>query len=175
MIPSIAIKPKNLAAVAEQIIAPAKLPPTEQLLREGGDARIAIAVGQDEDGSSNKYGCQSSPNDALLAYGSSTASTISTHAFAAANSLRQRLLAAIDIETLQSIYQHELDRVRQELNHLCELDKVSGTDLIFAASGTDLHLIAAQLVAQRARQNKETNKEKNKEKAKTSAKRHRYS
>ncbi|MEB0141383.1 hypothetical protein QN363_20415, partial [Undibacterium sp. CCC2.1] len=37
--------------------------------------------------------------------------------------------------------------------------------LIFAASGTDLHLIAAQLVAQRARQNRETNKEKNKEKS----------
>ncbi|MET3115992.1 hypothetical protein AAKU64_000195 [Undibacterium sp. GrIS 1.8] len=165
MIPSIAIKPKNLAAVAEQIIAPAKLPPTEQLLREGGDARIAIAVGQDEDGVSNKYGCQSSPNDALLAYGSSTASTISTHAFLAANGLRQRLLAALNTETPQNIYQYELNRVRQELNHLCELDKVSGTDLIFAASGTDLHLIAAQLVAQRARQNKETNKEKNKEKS----------
>ena len=155
MISSIAIKPKDLAPVAGEVFAPAKLPPTEQLLREGGDARIAIAIGQDEDGISNKYGCQTSPNDALLAYGSSTASTISTHAFVAANSLRQRLLAALNTETPQNIYQYELNRVRQELNHLCELDKVSGTDLIFAASGTDLHLIAAQLVAQRARQNKE--------------------
>lgn len=119
------------------------LPPTEQLLLDGGDDRIALIAG----GMSNKYGSNSFPNDDLLAFGSSTASTISTAAFNAVNIVRNRLLQAEKMEASNLTYERELDRVGQELRQLCDLEDHPDVDVIFAASGTDLHLIATQLVA----------------------------
>jgi hypothetical protein len=43
------------------------------------------------------------------------------------------------------IYADEMNRIRQELIELCGLRKGVGADIIFAASGTDVHLLAAQL------------------------------
>lgn len=83
----------------------------------------------------------------MLAYGSSTASTISSAGFAAAHALRMRLKRFADVESRADIYEHELERVRRELIGLCELEKLPGLEIIFGASGTDLHLAACQLVA----------------------------
>lgn len=120
--------------------AHACLPPTEQLLVEGGDARIAL-----DPENLNKYGCSPFPDPGVVALGSSTASGISASGFAAADRLRNRLVQAADEASDADIYAHELKRIRQEFVRLCGVSDVHGLDVVFAASGTDLHLIAAQL------------------------------
>ncbi|MDI1277101.1 hypothetical protein [Methylobacter sp.] len=120
---------------------PDSLPSTEQLLLAGGDARLAL----DPLSGLNKYGCQPFPDPQLLAFGSSTASVISTEGFAAANRLRQKLLEAISSEShTAAIYAIEIQRIRLEWLQLCGLSDIAGLELIFAASGTDTHAIAAQ-------------------------------
>lgn len=118
------------------------LPATEQLLIEGGDARIAL----NPDGM-NRYGCPPFPDPELVALGSSTASGISTAGFAAADRLRSELLRAMRTESAADIYTRELNRVRQELNRLCGISALPGIETIVAASGTDAHLFVAQLVS----------------------------
>ncbi|MBF0550674.1 MAG: hypothetical protein HQK60_09070 [Deltaproteobacteria bacterium] len=113
---------------------------TEQLLVEGGDARIAL----DPDRALNMYGCQPFPDPDLGAFGSSTASVISNAGFAAADHLRSRLLA-VGAEPQAITYARELNRIRRELTHLCGVSDIPGLEVVFAASGTDIHLIAAQL------------------------------
>jgi hypothetical protein len=117
------------------------LPPVEKLLVEGGDARILV----DAKGL-NKYGCSPGPDTALVALGSSTASVISAAAFAEAGRFRERLLQAARNQPITQIYNRELERIRGELLQLCGLDS-SKIDVVFAASGTDIHLIAAQIAA----------------------------
>jgi hypothetical protein len=115
------------------------LPPTAQLLTEGGDARIVCgATGV------NRYGCSALPDAEVRAYGSSTASTISHAGFAAADALRTRLRDAW--EKPADTYERELDRMRGELATLCGVDELAGLEIIFGASGTDLHLFASQLM-----------------------------
>ena len=117
-----------------------RLPPTEQLLIMGGDARIAL----DPFSGLNKYGCQQFPDPDLLAFGSSTASVISTTGFAAANRLRHKLLRDIATESHTTVYAREIQRVRSEFLRSCELSDLTGLEAVFAASGTDAHLIATQ-------------------------------
>jgi hypothetical protein len=131
--PSVAIKP---ARTNNQY----SLPSTEQLLTEGGDDRIAC----DAIAGMNKYGCSPLPDPDMVALGSSTASIISNKGFAAADTLRNRLLLATASESPVSVYTRELHRVRRELTQLCGIADGSGVDVVFAASGTDIHLIAAQ-------------------------------
>lgn len=116
------------------------LPPTEQLLITGGDARIAL----DPSSGLNKYGCQPLPDPQLMSFGSSTASAISTTGFAAANQLRQKLLRDIATEPHAVVYAREIQRIRSELFRLCEISDLAGLEAVFATSGTDAHLIAAQ-------------------------------
>jgi hypothetical protein len=119
---------------------PDYLPSTEQLLIAGGDARLAL----DPFSGLNKYGCQPFPDSELLAFGSSTASVISTEGYAAANRLRQKILEAIRIQTPAAVYAEEIQRIRQEWLQLCELSDLTGLELIFSPSGTDTHAITAQ-------------------------------
>lgn len=114
------------------------LPGTEQLLISGGDARIAL----DPVNGLNKYGCQPLPDPELLAFGSSTATTISQAGFAAADQLRERLLS--ESGTDNAVYAREMQRIRLAL-----LSDLSDPDvkLVFATSGTNAHFIAARHVA----------------------------
>jgi len=125
-------------------VAAYNLPPTEQLLLDGGDARIAL----NSQTGLNKYGCGPLPNPKLLAFGSSTASTISERAFVAAANLRDRLSEELSLYSYEEIYERELDRVRSELLALCGIDKLSGTEVVIAESGTDLHALVAKLSRQ---------------------------
>ena len=127
-----------------QLRAAPPFPSTEQLLVEGGDARIILnpATG------TNKYGCSPRPDANIAAFGSATATTISDTAFFAANQLRNRLAQHAATEEAADIYTDEMQRIRHELIELCELGSCHGLDIVFAASGTDVHLIAAQLAAQ---------------------------
>ncbi len=114
-------------------------PSTEQILIAGGDDRIALSL----HGTANRYGCTPRPDPGLLALGSATASTISAEAFAAADALRLRLADSAD--DLPAVYGREMQRVRESLLSLCALSDLPGVEVVFGASGTDLHLFAAQL------------------------------
>jgi hypothetical protein len=118
-----------------------EFPSTAQLLTQGGDARIVC-----ETHGRNRYGCSPTPEPDVHAYGSSTASTISTAGFAAADALCRRLKAASSSETPHVTYARELNRVRADLKQLCGLEDLKGLEIIFGASGTDLHLFASQLL-----------------------------
>jgi hypothetical protein len=124
---------------------PAGLPPpsTQDMLCEGGDARLML----DPVSGRNRYGCTPHPADGAAHFGSATASTISPAAFAAADDLRRRLAQAGSRELAATTYASELDRVRTDLIGLCGLHDLAGLDVVFAASGTDLHLLAAELFA----------------------------
>jgi hypothetical protein len=116
---------------------------TTELLIAGGDARIVL----DPEHGQNKYGCSPFPDTSLAAFGSSTASTISATGFAAAERLRDRLAEASGHESAGLTYARELDRMRAELADLCGVADLPDLEIVFAASGTDLHLLAAQLAA----------------------------
>lgn len=126
-----------------ELANPVNLSPTEQLLLEGGDARIALEPGL----AANKYGCSPVPLPAVAEFGSSTATSISETGFSAANRLRERLVAGADDQPHELTYARELNRIRQELTQLCGVADLRGLETVFAASGTDLHLIAAHLAA----------------------------
>lgn len=119
-----------------------ELPHTAELLVQGGDARIAL----DAVRGVNRYGCAPYPAEGLLAFSSSTASVISGHGYAAADALRNIVSVALAAEPAAAIYARELARQRRELLELCGLNERE-VECVFAASGTDVHRIAAQLVA----------------------------
>jgi hypothetical protein len=108
------------------------------LLALGGDERIAVSgpFGR------NRYGCGVMPDEAVLAFASSTASTISPGAFAAAAGRLEQVLAS---RTPREAYRTGMARVRSRLAQLCGLPPAAAGNIVLAASGTDLHLIAADL------------------------------
>jgi len=137
------------SAVRPAFSSGTSIPSLAQLLVNGGDSRIAL----DTHGV-NKYGCSVAPQSAeesLFAFGSATASTISQHGFAAADDVYQKIVQAYRDEmeysqsSLYSLYEQEMQSLRQELKQLCQTG--DAVDVVFAASGTDLHLIASQLFA----------------------------
>jgi hypothetical protein len=138
---TIKLEPSVLSEIHDMQLSNVEaLPSTEQLLTEGGDARIVL----DAVSGVNKYGCSPLPDSGMVALGSSTASIISAEGFAAADRLRNRLQHAAATESPIAIYTTELNRIRRELVRLCGVSDGSGIDVVFAASGTDIHLIAAQ-------------------------------
>jgi hypothetical protein len=118
----------------------AVLPPVEVLLAEGGDDRIR----RDPATGRNQYDCPPLPDPDIADFASATASGVSTRGLAAAEALRTRLAAAP--EPAAVIYARETERVRAELIALCGLRATINLGVILAASGTDIHLLAAALV-----------------------------
>ena len=109
---------------------------TARLLTQGGDTRIELnAAGI------NSYGCGPRPDARLLQFGSSTGSVISAAGFQAAVALYRRLYSST------GSYSDEVERQRHELSWLSGASRLLGSELVFAASGTDIHLIAAHLAA----------------------------
>jgi hypothetical protein len=113
---------------------------TAELLALGGDARLTL----DPTTGLNKYGCPPTPVTSRLDFASSTASIISDAAYAEASALRERLAASPSPPA--ATYGRELDRLRGELLRLNGLSDLAGLQIAFAASGTDLHLMVAELV-----------------------------
>jgi hypothetical protein len=110
---------------------------TVRVLTQGGDTRIALnAQGL------NTYGFGPRPDSGLVQFGSSTGSVISAGGFQAAVALFRRLYGPL------GSYHQEVERQRRELSQLCGAADLLGTELVFAASGTDIHLFAAYLAAQ---------------------------
>lgn len=136
--------------VAHPRIAPAGAKPASssgslsQVLFSGGDARLDL----DPATGVSRYGCRPYPDTDLAAFGSSTASTVSERAYAAAEALWERF--ALAPEPLRArLAQVEMARLRLELIQLCGLSDLQGLDVLFAPSGTDLHLIVADLFTDR--------------------------
>jgi hypothetical protein len=120
-----------------------QLPATRQLLVAGGDDRIAL----DPLSGLNKYGCPPFPDPQLLAFGSSTASVISTESYATADRLGEKWQAALANESPDTVYAMEMQALRLEWLELCELSDMPGLELIFSPSGTDTHATVAQYTA----------------------------
>lgn len=107
------------------------------LLASGGDERIALCPTT----RLNRYGCAVVPQPGL-AFSSCTASSPSEAGFAAARALHAELLAW---RSPQDAYGRGAERLRGRLAALCGLPPTAADDIILAASGTDLHLIAVDL------------------------------
>jgi len=118
------------------------LAPTDALLIHGGDARLAL----DPIDGFNRYGCPPKPVTRGVDFASSTASIISKPAYTAVDALRRTLDTACAREAAPAVYARELDVLRGELKALNGLSDLPGLEIAFAASGTDLHLIVAELV-----------------------------
>ena len=119
------------------------LPAAQAMLAEGGDQRLAL----DPVTGRSRYGCPATPDPGPADFGSATASIISPQGFDAARTLRRRLVEADAREPRAVTYTRELQRLRVELVGLCGLQDLPGLEVVFAASGTDLHLIVAELVS----------------------------
>jgi len=128
-------------AVAPPTKAPAA-PATAELLVGGGDSRLAV----DPITGRNRYGCQPTPDPDLADFGSSTASVISDRGFDAADALRVRLYRAEPRGPSPAAYAEALERLRRGLIGLSGVQDMSDLDVIFSPSGTDLHLIIAELM-----------------------------
>ena len=120
-------------------------PPIEALalLTSGGDDRITL----DAISGQNRYGCGPQPDAGIAAFGSSTASTISTAAFAAVERLAGRLSEEAARESEPELYRQELERIRTKLTWLLGLQDMAGLKTILSPSGTDLHRVALCLTA----------------------------
>ncbi len=113
---------------------------TAQLLVSGGDERLAL-----NSQGVNKYGCAPTPDEALLSFSSSTATTISAESFAIADALRSRLVNACETTSHEQVYAQEVMRQKSEWRELIGLSH--DTRLIFSPSGTDVHAFTATHVA----------------------------
>ncbi|WP_432767796.1 MAG: hypothetical protein HEQ22_10170 [Sphingopyxis sp.] len=98
-------------------------------LASGGDARI-----RPDAGGRNIYHASVLPSDAL-AYGSSTISSISQHAF---DTLARRWRHRLDRPVAANDYAEGLAMLRARLADYFGLADAPDTDIVFAASGTDL-------------------------------------
>ncbi|WP_271022526.1 hypothetical protein [Rhizobium sp. RCAM05973] len=98
----------------------------------------------------NMYGHGPSPRPRDLAFGSSTASTISAAAFAAVGAYYDDLLREMETGSATEIYEREIGQVRHDLLRLLGLNQSQDqprVDAILATSGTDIHLFASALLA----------------------------
>src|SRR5471030_3055464 len=114
---------------------------TAALLVSGGDERIVL----DAVSGQSRYGCSPVPDADMAALGSSTATNISAAAFAAADALRASCADQLRSEPAHLVYAREIERQRAALLDYCGFAPADGVDVVLAASGTDIHLLAAAL------------------------------
>ncbi len=115
-------------------------------LVSGGDERLDCDVVS----GLNMYGYGPAPRPSDLAFGSSTASTISAAAFAEVESYYADLVREMETGSAAAIYEREIGRVRRDLLRLLGLNQLAGQphiNAILATSGTDIHLFSAALLA----------------------------
>jgi hypothetical protein len=113
--------------------------PTEHLLTQGGDSRLAV----DPHTRLNKYGCSSSPRPWAVTFSNCTASSPSDLGYEAAEESRQALLAAVvRAQRFSDGFGAEMERARDGLRSALRLESVPGAEIILAASGTDCELYA---------------------------------
>ncbi len=107
-----------------------RLPPLEELLTAGGDGRLTLEAAS----GLNCYGCRPAPRSDALCFSSSTASSISEHAWRRASDVCARLEAG---ESCASVVEEQRDILARRLG----VHAVGG-EIVFAPSGTDATLLA---------------------------------
>lgn len=120
------------------------LKPTHWHLMQGGDARLLI----DPATGLNRYGCSPAPREDAFTFASSTATSISTPAYQAADHYRQQLLHdCAQAGSLTPLADH-CRRLEQRLAEALQLVDIA-PDVHLSPSGTDaqLHTIAAVTTA----------------------------
>ena len=111
-----------------------------RILATGSDGRIAI----DTATARNGYGCRATPHPHVLAFSSSTASTISAQAFAATEVAYSALFVQAADDGFAGAFEQASDVLRRDLKRLLELDICDG-DIVFSPSGTDSEIHALHL------------------------------
>ncbi|THD79888.1 MAG: hypothetical protein E7812_08405 [Phenylobacterium sp.] len=133
---------RDAAAAVHPGTAPSRAEVLAAWLTSGGDERIAL----DPRSGLNRYGCGPAPDGCDAAFGSSTASVISAEAYEAVGRRLDRLLGDPSVQgDDRSAYRAEAQQIRHQLAVLCGLPAAMAENIVLAASGTDLHLIAADL------------------------------
>ena len=117
------------------------LGPTEWLMEQGGDARLAT----DPFTGLNGYGCSHRPRPWAVTFASSTASSSSERGYLGADAARRRMIAASFAGSATEAVTAEAERARQALKVHFQLPPDSA--VVLAASGTDSELIALALAA----------------------------
>jgi hypothetical protein len=136
------VDPTLTAAAYERLVdAWTLLGPTEWLMEQGGDARLAT----DPFTGLNGYGCSHRPRPWAVTFASSTASSSSERGYLGAEAARRRMITASFRSSAEEAVTAEAERVRQALTHHFLLPPE--TAVILAASGTDSELIALALAA----------------------------
>jgi hypothetical protein len=111
--------------------------PLERLLLSGGDARLALSPANQL----NTYGCRTYPCPEVLAFASSTASTISERGYMRAEHARDSLIAeALDVG-IEAAFDARLEAMRHDLKTILGIAG-SGAEIVLAPSGTDAQLHA---------------------------------
>jgi selenocysteine lyase/cysteine desulfurase len=108
------------------------------LLTQGGDERICL----DPRTGRNRYGSGVVPEGWIADFASTTASTASAAALHHVETYFANLAPERDARTA---YRHAAHETRRDLARLCGLPPGAAARVILASSGTDLHLIAADL------------------------------
>jgi glutamate/tyrosine decarboxylase-like PLP-dependent enzyme len=115
--------------------------PLEQLLSAGGGSRLEL----DPATGLNIYGCAPHPRPEALAFGSSTASTISAQAYAAAEALRQQLIDAARTGDFDAALDRAIAAIRRGILEVCGAADLAGVEVVLTPSGTDGEYAALHL------------------------------
>jgi selenocysteine lyase/cysteine desulfurase len=108
------------------------------LLALGGDERLVL----DPRTRRNRYGSGVEPEPGAAEFASTTASTISSAAFDQVAAYFEALAPG---RSGQETYRQAAQATREDLARLCGLPSTAAANIVLAPSGTDLHLIAADL------------------------------
>ena len=115
--------------------------PVEHLLVQGGDHRLTL----DPSRLLNSYGCRPFPRPEAITFSSSTASSISKHAFDIVEQRRQAVIAEAIREGIPRAAEKLADQVRRDLGEQL-WSKPGLAQVALSSSGTDSFLIAQGLV-----------------------------
>lgn len=111
--------------------------PLEGLLASGGDTRLSL----DPATALNGYGCRPFPRPEAFTFASSTATSVSSRAYAAVAGRRQSLLREAREIGLEPAVEAQTELLRDELKQTLGLAD-SGCEVVFSPSGTDSQLHA---------------------------------
>lgn len=111
--------------------------PLEWLLASGGDTRLSLDPATDLNG----YGCRPFPRPDAFTFASSTATSVSSRAYAAVAGMRQSLLREARQVGLEAAVDAQTERMRHALKQTLGLED-SGCEVVFSPSGTDSQLHA---------------------------------
>ncbi|MDE2465932.1 MAG: hypothetical protein KGO02_19785, partial [Alphaproteobacteria bacterium] len=114
--------------------------PLPHLLIDGGDLRLRI----DPIAGCNDYGCRPTPDGRVLAFSSSTATTISEPAYQRAHMARQMLVHDSLTQGMARAFDSRVESMRHDLRTLLRLEARIG--VMFSPSGTDSQLQALLLL-----------------------------